>query len=68
MRIASGWQIYDTVLAPGDVNGDGKPDLLARDATGTLWIHTGTGTLNGNATFAAAVKSGWGFSTTDLMI
>ncbi|GAA1408355.1 hypothetical protein GCM10009639_57960 [Kitasatospora putterlickiae] len=37
-------------------------------AAGTLWIHTGTGTLNGNATFAAAVKSGWGFSTTDAMI
>ncbi|AZK97581.1 MULTISPECIES: FG-GAP-like repeat-containing protein [Streptomyces] len=66
-QIGHGWQVYNTVFAPGDVNGDGKPDLLARDNAGTLQFYAGTGRLNGNATFAAMVKAGQDFSTTDLL-
>ncbi|CAM5342061.1 FG-GAP-like repeat-containing protein [Streptomyces aurantiogriseus] len=48
VRLSAGdWTGLD-VLAPGDTDGDGSPDLWARDrATGTLWLHpnTGTGTL-----------------------
>ncbi|WP_028278577.1 FG-GAP-like repeat-containing protein, partial [Arthrobacter sp. H5] len=42
----SGWNVYTQVLAPGDFNNDGKPDLLARHTNGTLWFYAGTGTIN----------------------
>jgi hypothetical protein len=33
-----------TALAgPGDLSGDGKSDVLARDAAGILWLYPGTG-------------------------
>ncbi|MFJ4620164.1 FG-GAP-like repeat-containing protein [Streptomyces sp. NPDC088812] len=48
VRLGSGdWSGLD-VLAPGDTDGDGRPDLWARDrATGTLWLYpnAGGGTL-----------------------
>ena len=41
---ASGWAGTDLVAAPGDMNGDQVPDLLARDAaTGRLALYPGTG-------------------------
>jgi endonuclease/exonuclease/phosphatase family metal-dependent hydrolase len=45
VRLSSAdWSGLD-VLAPGDANGDGAPDLWARDrTTGTLWLYPGTGT------------------------
>ncbi|MGX1566199.1 FG-GAP-like repeat-containing protein [Streptomyces sp. NPDC055506] len=42
---ASGWNQYDVLTAPGDVSGDGRPDLVTRNAsTGTVYLHKGTGT------------------------
>ncbi|WP_244362816.1 FG-GAP repeat domain-containing protein [Streptomyces aquilus] len=41
----SGWTQYDVLTAPGDVNGDSLPDLIARNAsTGTVYLYKGTGT------------------------
>lgn len=42
--IGDRWNLYNTLTAPGDVNGDGKPDLIGRDSTGALWFYSGTGT------------------------
>ncbi len=40
--IASGMTAYDWVLSPGDVTGDGRPDLVVREkATGYLWVLPG---------------------------
>ena len=40
---ASGWQQYDVLTAPGDVSGDGRPDLIARNSTtGTVYLYKGT--------------------------
>ncbi|WP_405599572.1 FG-GAP repeat domain-containing protein [Streptomyces sp. NBC_01410] len=33
-----------TLIGAGDLNGDGRGDLLARDAGGELWRYDGTGT------------------------
>jgi hypothetical protein len=33
---------YTWVFGPGDVDGDGLPDLVARDRAGTLWLLPGT--------------------------
>ena len=42
-RIGSGWQIFDALFAGGDFSGDGKPDILARDANGLLFMYRGNG-------------------------
>ncbi|MDN3023600.1 VCBS repeat-containing protein [Streptomyces sp. S.PB5] len=41
----SGWTQYDILTSPGDVSGDGRPDLIARNAsTGTVYLYKGTST------------------------
>ena len=32
---------YDWVVGPGDVNGDGRADLITRDSAGSLWLLPG---------------------------
>ncbi|MER6451043.1 VCBS repeat-containing protein [Streptomyces sp900105245] len=42
---SSGWTQYDLLTSPGDVTGDGRPDLVTRTAsTGTVHLHKGTST------------------------
>ncbi|MCP3758052.1 VCBS repeat-containing protein [Streptomyces sp. TBY4] len=58
-KIASDWKGYDAFTAPGDLTGDGRTDLLARDvATGTLYLYAD----NGAGGFAARVKIGTGWN------
>ncbi|MER5434006.1 FG-GAP-like repeat-containing protein [Streptomyces sp. NPDC002588] len=41
----SGWNQYDVLTAPGDVTKDGRPDLIARNAsTGAVYLYKGTST------------------------
>ncbi|WP_133916840.1 FG-GAP repeat domain-containing protein [Streptomyces sp. NBC_00582] len=57
-RIATGWGAsYDVVVGAGDITGDGKADLVARDTAGVLYRLPG----NGAGAFGARVKisSGW---------
>ncbi|MET9888789.1 VCBS repeat-containing protein [Streptomyces sp. NPDC006465] len=50
---SSGWTQYDVLTSPGDVTGDGRPDLIARVAsTGTVHLYKGTST----GTLSARVK------------
>ncbi|MCX5407049.1 VCBS repeat-containing protein [Streptomyces sp. NBC_00335] len=42
-QIGTGWQIYDSIVAPGDLTSDGKADMVARDKSGNLWLYQGTG-------------------------
>lgn len=59
-KIASDWSGYNSFSAPGDLTGDGRTDLLARDAaTGNLYLYAD----NGAGGFAARVKTGWGWNT-----
>jgi hypothetical protein len=40
---SSGWTQYDVLTSPGDVSGDGRPDLLARNtSTGAVYLYKGT--------------------------
>ncbi|GAB7110628.1 VCBS repeat-containing protein [Streptomyces phaeofaciens JCM 4814] len=55
--VASGWQIYNKVAAPGDLSGDGKADLLARTPGGSLYFYPGKGT--GAFGSRVLVGSGW---------
>ncbi|MET9721923.1 FG-GAP repeat domain-containing protein [Streptomyces zaomyceticus] len=54
--LGTGWDIYDAFLSPGDVAGDGRADVLARDTKGVLWLHQGTGRA-----FAPRVRVGGGW-------
>ncbi|MGW1768364.1 FG-GAP repeat domain-containing protein [Streptomyces sp. NPDC002073] len=42
-RIGAGWKVFNELTGLGDVTGDRKADLLARDAAGALWLYAGTG-------------------------
>ncbi|MGW7238638.1 FG-GAP repeat domain-containing protein [Streptomyces sp. NPDC054804] len=45
----SGWNQYDVLTSPGDLNKDGRPDLIARNsATGAVYLYktTSTGKLS----------------------
>lgn len=42
---SGGWNAYDTLVSPGDITGDGRPDLLARNnTTGQLYSYELKGT------------------------
>jgi hypothetical protein len=38
-----GWEAFDLIIGPGDINSDGKNDLLARKPDGTMWLYPGNG-------------------------
>ncbi|WP_460069492.1 FG-GAP repeat domain-containing protein [Streptomyces sp. YKOK-I1] len=61
VKISTGWQRYNALVGAGDFTGDGRPDLLARDTSGTLWRYAGTGSAS--APFGARVKVGTGWQT-----
>ncbi|WP_069171755.1 FG-GAP repeat domain-containing protein [Streptomyces griseus] len=55
--LSSGWQAYNKLVVPGDLNGDGAPDLLARSTAG-LFLFPGTGTGFGKGIQVGG--AGWG--------
>ncbi|MCZ1013047.1 VCBS repeat-containing protein [Streptomyces albulus] len=61
VKIGSGWGSMAELASPGDLDSDGKADLVAVDPAGALWKYPGTGALNGNNTFGDRnqIGSGW---------
>ncbi|MER6333585.1 VCBS repeat-containing protein [Streptomyces sp. NPDC001034] len=58
-KLGGGWNAYDVLTSPGDLTGDGRPDLVARKAsTGDLCLFAARsdGTLAG----AKKIGSAWG--------
>ncbi|MCF3963024.1 FG-GAP repeat domain-containing protein [Streptomyces fuscigenes] len=53
----TGFGSYNLVVGPGDLNGDGNSDLIARDSGGTLWLYTGKGDGHFNA--KTKIGTGW---------
>ncbi|HEY9329315.1 MAG TPA: VCBS repeat-containing protein [Streptomyces sp.] len=42
-KVGGGWNAYNNVFAPGDIDLDGTTDLVGRDAKGALYLYKGTG-------------------------
>ncbi|MFI8323312.1 FG-GAP repeat domain-containing protein [Streptomyces sp. NPDC085529] len=59
-RVGTGWQIYNKVVSPGDVNGDGRADVLARTHAGDLYLYLGTGHRTGPLSTRKRIGGGWG--------
>ncbi|MFF5501165.1 hypothetical protein [Streptomyces roseolus] len=72
-RVGSGWNRYDALVGTGELGRDRNPDLVARDASGNLWLHQGE-RLSGpgwNPTLvpgSARTLIGGGWNTYDLLI
>ncbi|MFF0484147.1 FG-GAP repeat domain-containing protein [Streptomyces sp. NPDC004435] len=59
-RVGGGWQIYNKVFSPGDFDGDGRADVLARTHAGELYAYLGTGRMSGPLSTRKRVGGGWG--------
>ncbi|MFI6965107.1 FG-GAP-like repeat-containing protein [Streptomyces sp. NPDC050255] len=58
-KIGLGWNIYDALTSPGDLTGDGRADVIAREtSTGYLYLYEGTAA----GAFKARVKIGTGWT------
>ncbi|MEU2234036.1 N-acetylmuramoyl-L-alanine amidase [Streptomyces vietnamensis] len=60
VKVGGGWNVYNELISTGDMTGDGKPDLIARDTTGTLWLYKNTGGSPNPYATRAKVGGGWG--------
>ncbi|MEU2244254.1 FG-GAP-like repeat-containing protein [Streptomyces sp. NPDC018338] len=58
VRVGTNWKLYKKIVGAGDLNGDGRGDLLGVDAAGVLWRYYGTAT--GGVTARVKVGGGWG--------
>ncbi|MCA6094000.1 VCBS repeat-containing protein [Streptomyces sp. SCA3-4] len=65
VKVGGGWNAYDKLVSVGDMDNDGRSDMLARDRSGVLWFYKG----NGNATdpFDNRTKIGGGWDKYVLM-
>ncbi|MGA5494135.1 N-acetylmuramoyl-L-alanine amidase [Streptomyces cinereoruber] len=59
VKVGTGWQVYNSIVGPSDLTGDGKVDFIGRDAAGDLWLYRGTGSATAPYTARVKVASGW---------
>ncbi|MFK0050243.1 FG-GAP repeat domain-containing protein [Streptomyces sp. NPDC090741] len=66
IKVGTGWNAYDALVGAGDYSGDGRPDVLARDTSGRLFLYKGTGTST--APFAAREQVATGWNVYDMLV
>ncbi|MEV5277398.1 FG-GAP-like repeat-containing protein [Streptomyces sp. NPDC052811] len=64
LALGAGWNAYDVLTVPGDLTGDGRPDLLARTPSGDLYMYAD----NGAGAFKDPVKIGFGWQAYNTVI
>ncbi|MFJ8132642.1 FG-GAP repeat domain-containing protein [Streptomyces hydrogenans] len=60
LEVGRGWGSYNRLIGAGDISGDGRADILARDGAGVLWLYKGTGVSTHPFHTRVKVGSGWG--------
>ncbi|MEU4078431.1 N-acetylmuramoyl-L-alanine amidase [Streptomyces venezuelae] len=60
LKVGGGWNIFNQLISTGDMTGDGKPDLVARDAAGVLWLYKNNGGSPNPFATRGRVGGGWG--------
>ncbi|MEU6165305.1 FG-GAP repeat domain-containing protein [Streptomyces tanashiensis] len=55
--LGTGWNVYDRLVTPGNIAGAPQSDIVARDKSGVLWLHQGTGRTLAPRT---RIGGGWG--------
>jgi hypothetical protein len=56
--LGTGWNQYNVLTSPGDLTGDGRPDLIARKAsTGEVFLYKGTSA--GKLSARVRIATGW---------
>ncbi|WP_330331876.1 VCBS repeat-containing protein [Streptomyces sp. NBC_00536] len=58
VQIGAGWSAMTELTVPGDLDSDGKADLVAIDGAGTLWKYPSTGALNSMNTLGNRAQLG----------
>ncbi|MFJ1972906.1 FG-GAP-like repeat-containing protein [Streptomyces sp. NPDC087903] len=58
VKLYADWSGYKKIVGAGDLNGDGRGDLLAQDRSNELWRYNGTG--SGTFTTRVKVFDNWG--------
>ena len=58
--VGGGWQAFTAILGPGDWNGDGNVDLLARQSDGSLLLYRGNGHAGWITGSGEPIGTGWG--------
>jgi FG-GAP-like repeat len=64
--MGGGWQTYNQVTVIGDLNGDGRADLMARDTHGRLWYYASQNSLG--QPFRSRVQVGTSWNVYDQII
>jgi hypothetical protein len=59
VKIGPGWNMFNLLVSTGDITGDGKPDLIAREPSGMLWLYKGTGSATGPYAARVQIGPGW---------
>ena len=59
VKIGSGWQVFRTVLSPGDFTGDDKADVIAVKPNGDMYLYRGNG-RGGFSGGGTRIGTGWG--------
>ncbi|MEU6275804.1 trypsin-like serine protease [Streptomyces populi] len=57
-KIFTNWKTRTRIIAPGDLTGDGLPDILSVDSSGAMWEYPG----NGKGSFPTRVQVGTGWN------
>lgn len=57
VQVGAGWNIYNAIVAAGDLTGDGRGDVVTRDTSGGLWRYDGVGV--GKLSARVQIGAGW---------